>query len=158
MCLENGTWTEMMSETTFMRYGKGPNGKPHTLKPWALSLHVCSVLAKDISDMTSDDEHQQLHKDEIKARMTADATDKSNIRHKLQESIDPLDASTHSDGNIVQIVSGRIATDPTVNVHEAVAIGTETMKHYESTWPGRFRDTVPKKMRTMAITTKHIQV
>ena len=102
----NGTWTDMMFETTFMRYGKGPNGKPHTLKPWALSLHVCSVLAKYISDMTSDDEHQQLHKDEMKARMTADATDKSNIRHKLQESIDPLDASTHSDVNIVQIVSG----------------------------------------------------
>ena len=39
----------------------------------------------------------------MKARMTADATDRSKIRQKLQESIDPLDASTHSDGNIVQI-------------------------------------------------------
>ena len=47
---------------------------------------------------------------------------KAKIRHKLQKSIDPLDVSTHSDDNIVQIVSGRIATDPTVNVHEAVAI------------------------------------
>ena len=78
--------------------------------------------------MTSDDEHQHLHKEEMKARMTADATDRSMIGHKLQESIDPLDASTHpstySDGNNVQIVSCRISTDPTVNVHEAVAIGT----------------------------------
>ena len=72
--------------------------------------------------MTSDDEHQHLHREEMKARMTADATDKSKIRHKLQESPDPLDAPTHSDDNIVQIVSGRIATDPTVDVHEAVAI------------------------------------
>ena len=56
--------------------------------------------------------------------MTAYATDRSNIRHKLPEMIDPLDASTHSYGNIVKIVSGRITTDPTVNVHEAVAIGT----------------------------------
>ena len=64
------------------------------------------------------------------------------------------------DGNIVQIVSGRIATDSTVNVHEAEAgaIKTETTKHYESTWPGGFHDTLPKKMRTMAITNKHIQV
>ena len=154
----------MMIETTFMRYGKGPNGiigitlKPNTLKTWAPSLHICSVLAKDISDMTSDDKHQHLHKDDMKARMTADATDRSKIRHKLQESIDPLDSSTYSDGNIVQIVSGRITTHTIVNVHEAVAIGTETMKHYESTWPGGFRDTLPKKVSTMAITTKHIQV
>ena len=103
--------------------------------------------------MKSDDEHQHLHKEEMKARTTADATDKSKIRHKLQESIDPLD------GNIVQIVNGRIATDPTVNVHEAIAIGTEMIKHsYESTWPGGFHDTLPKKVRTMAITRKRIQV
>ena len=66
--------------------------------------------------------------------------------------IDPLAASTHSDVNIVQSVSGRIATDRTVNVHEAVAIGTEMMKHYESTWPGGFHDTLPKKVCTLAIT------
>ena len=46
-----------------------------------------------------------------------------------------------------------------MNVHEAVAIGTEMIKHsYESTWPGGFRDTLPKKVRIMAITKKHIQV
>ena len=99
-----------------------------------------------------------MHKEEMKARMTPDSTDRSKIRHKLQESIDPLDASTNSDGNIVQIVSGRIATDPIVNVHETVAIGTEMMKNYESTWPGGFHDTLPKKVHTMAITKKHIQV
>ena len=32
------------------------------------------------------------------------------------------------------------------------------MKHYESTWPCGFHDTLPKKVRTMAITKKHIQV
>ena len=69
--------------------------------------------------MTSTDQQQQLHKDEMKARMKADATDRSKIRQQLQEPIDPLDSSTHTDVNIVQIVSGRIATDPTVNVHEA---------------------------------------
>ena len=43
-----------------------------------------------------------------------------------------------------------------MNVHEAV--GTEMMKQYESTWPGGFHATLPKKVRTMAITKKHIQV
>ena len=153
----NGMWTDMMIEMTFMRHGKGPNGiisitlKPNTLKTWALSLHICSVLAKDISDMTSYDQHQHLHKEEMKARMTPEATDRSKINYYRSRSI-------HSDGNIVLNLSGRIATDPTVDVHEAVAIGTEMMKQYESTWPGGFHDTLPKKVRTMAITKKRIQV
>ena len=45
-----------------------------------------------------------------------------------------------------------------MNVREAVAIGTEMMKHYESTWPGGFHDTLPKKLRAMVITKKHTQV
>ena len=32
------------------------------------------------------------------------------------------------------------------------------MKHYESTWLGGFHDTLPKKVRTMAITKKHVHV
>ena len=61
----------------------------------------------------------------MNAWMTADATDRSKIKHKLHESIDPLDSSTHSDANIVQIARrGRIATGPSMDVHEAVSIGT----------------------------------
>ena len=101
--------------------------------------------------MTSYDEHQHLRKEDMKARKTADATDRSKINNYRSRSI-------HSDGNTVTIVRGRIATDPTVNVREAVEIGTEMMKHYESTWPGGFHDTLPNKVRTMAITKKHIQV
>ena len=69
--------------------------------------------------MTSND--KDLHKEALKARMKADATDKSKIRQQLQDLIDPLDESTRSDVNIVQIVSGRIAADSTMNVHEAVS-------------------------------------
>lgn len=32
------------------------------------------------------------------------------------------------------------------------------MRQYESTWPDDFHDTLPKKMHTLAITKKHIQV
>ena len=59
--------------------------------------------------MTSNDQHQRLHKEEMKARVTADATDISKFRQQLREPIDPLDSSTHSCVNIVQIVIGRIA-------------------------------------------------
>lgn len=85
--------------------------------------------------MTSYDQHKHLHKKEMKARMASDAVDHKKIREKLQDSIDPLDPSSHSHGDLVHVVSSRITTDPTVNVHESVSIGTEMMKQYESTWP-----------------------
>ena len=43
-------WSDMFIETTFMRYGHGPEGiieitfKPETDKTWALGLHICSRL------------------------------------------------------------------------------------------------------------------
>ena len=49
-------------------------------------------------------------------KMAAGVADRSMINQKLQDSIDPLDSSTHSDSNNFQIVSAIIATDPTVNV------------------------------------------
>jgi len=163
----NGIWSDMMIETTFMRYGKGPGGiigntlKPSTVKTWALSLHICSMLAKDFSDMiTGEKSNPNLHKEEMKSRMTSDANDRAKIGQKLQESVDPLDPSAHPEatGSIVQIVSGRIATDATVNVHDALAIGQKMMKDYETTWPDGFHTTLPKIVNTMAVTKKHIQV
>ena len=38
------------------------------------------------------------------------------------------DLLNHPHGNLVQIVSGRIAPDPTVNVHESVSMATEIMR------------------------------
>ena len=57
-------------------------------------------------------------------RITADAIDCSKIRQKLQISIDQLDPSIldHPHGNLVQIFSGRIDPDPTVNIHESVSM------------------------------------
>ena len=45
-----------------------------------------------------------------------------------------------------------------MKVHEAVSMGTEMMKHYESTRPGGFYDTLSKNVLTMAMTKKHTQV
>ena len=61
-----------------------------------------------ISDMTSDYQHQHLHNEEIKSRMTAYMLRTYRISGKNTLSIDPLDSSTHSDVNAVQSVSGRI--------------------------------------------------
>ena len=53
-------WTDLMSgdRTNFMRYGKGPRGligiavNPNAMTTWALSLHICCRIQKDIREMT----------------------------------------------------------------------------------------------------------
>ena len=60
--LWNGIWSDMFVESTFMRYGKGPQGiigvtmKPDMVKKWAYSMHICSHILQDLSDMA--DGHQ----------------------------------------------------------------------------------------------------
>ena len=109
--------------------------------------------------MTHEDKVQpRQHKEEMNSRIRTDAQDRSKIRQKFQESVDPLASSSHPDAaGIIQIVSGRICADTTVNIDEAVSIG-EMMEQYERTWPGGFYDTIPKKVHTMNVTKKHVQV
>ncbi|KAG0723221.1 hypothetical protein GWK47_043072 [Chionoecetes opilio] len=68
----NGIWSDMYIETTFMRYGHGKGGiigitlKPETLKTWALSLHLCSKLESNLSEIVDGDggNVQIIHKEE----------------------------------------------------------------------------------------------
>ena len=56
-CLWNGIWSDMYIESTFMKYVHGPGGiigitlNTNALKRWALSLHKCSHIIKDLVDM-----------------------------------------------------------------------------------------------------------
>ena len=59
----NGVCADMLSDddrTDIMRYGKGPRGligitvNPNAVKTWALSLHICCRIQKDIREMNLD--------------------------------------------------------------------------------------------------------
>ena len=162
--LWNGIWSDMLIETTFMRYGHGPGGiigitlKPETLKTWALSLHICSRLEQDIITLVGKEQDisQEAHKEEMKARIASDGADRQSIQNKLKLCIDPLDPSSHPP-TIVNIVSGQVADD-TVNVHDAVAIGTKQMQEFEKGWSEGFRSTISKKVKTVSDSKKHIKV
>ena len=110
--LWNGMWSDMFIETTFMRYGHGPGGligitvKPSALKHWALSLHICSHLIKDLAEMKDACKtfvQVNFHKDEMSARKKSDAKERESICEKLQTCIDPLNPSDHP-ANIINIV------------------------------------------------------
>ena len=106
----------MYIETTFMRYGHGPNGivgitlQPSALKRWALSMHTCSRLVQDVADMDKGytEKEVMIHKEERPARKKSDAQYRRNILHKLESCIDPMDPTNHPD-ELVNIVTGRVA-------------------------------------------------
>ena len=160
----NGMWTDMMIEATFMRYGKGPRGligitlKPNAMKTWALSLHICCRIQKDIREMTQHEmSTRNRHKEEMKSRMLSDANDREKLRNKLEESIHPVDSAPHPEEDILNIVSGRISPDE-VNVDRALEIGETTMKTFELSWPTGFNAPISTEVKTMQLMKKHVGV
>lgn len=127
--LWNGIWSDMFIESTFMRYGHGKGGiigitlNPETLKTWALSLHVCGQLVEDVSTMKESDSSsstQTTHKEETKARNSADTRDRKGLRRKLDMSINPMAPEQHPEA-CVNVVTGRFAP-ASVNVDRALIL------------------------------------
>ena len=132
--------------------------KLESLKTWALGLHICSCLEQDIISLVGKEQDisQEAHKEKTKARIVSDGADRKNIRDELKLCIDPLDPTSHPP-TIVNIVSGQVADD-TVNVQDAVAIGTKQKREFEKGWPEGFRSTISKKVKNISDSKKHIKV
>ena len=72
----NAKWSDMYIESTFMRYGHSPGGiiiitlKPSTLKRCELSLHLCSQIVRDISEMKDESRKVSVtvHKEKMPVR------------------------------------------------------------------------------------------
>ena len=163
--LWNGIWSDMMIETTFVRYGHAPGGivgitlTPETLKVWALSLHACIRLVYGLVEMTDEDTQYKVvttHKEEAKARIAEDKRDRDGIRQKLDTCNNPLDSAIHPSG-VVNVVSGQTGSTE-VNVHNAVRIGTEQMKVFESRLPQGLYKAITKTVVTMDHARKHVKV
>ena len=103
---------------------------------------------------TSDDVDR--HKEEGKARMDSDKKDREALRTKLSKCIDPLDPDQHPD-QIVNIVSGKNGTSA-VNVQDAVHVGVDKMKDFCQKLPQGLYDDIQKKVITMAVSKKHVNV
>ena len=73
--------------TTFIRYGDGPGGifgitlNEHAICRWALNLHICSRLTKDIADLKEvtlvEVDH---HREESPSIINADSDDRNDTR------------------------------------------------------------------------------
>lgn len=163
----NGIWSDMAIETTYMRYGHGQSGiigitlKPETLKTWAYSLHSCNTIISHLDHMRTQEQcrpiSQTHHKEETKARMKTDAKDRQALREKLEVCIDPLQTDNNQEG-LVNIVTGQLLTQPSLNVDKAAEIGSKQMEEFEKTWPASFHETLQKRVTTMALVQKNVKV
>ena len=160
----NAIWSDLYIETTFMRYGHGPNGivgitlQPSALKRWALSMHTCSRLVRDVADMDKGytEKGVMIYKEERPAQIKSDAKDRRNILHKLQSCIDPMDPTNHPD-ELVIIVTGRVAPG-TVNAGLSAQIGTGQLRKFEESLPDGFNRTISKNVVTMSFNRKALKV
>ena len=114
--LWNSIWSDMMIETTVMRYGHGPTGvkgitlNEKALDVWALSLHITTQLEQDFLSLKDyfADTTVVAHKEEGRSRIKSDAVDRDNIRKSLENCLHPFRTSTHPK-EIVNIYTGKLS-------------------------------------------------
>ena len=155
-----------------MLLGKGPTAgairlaiDEQQMTVMALGFATCGEAIKSFREMLFGDECNSnasdssnfKHKEETKGRITADAEDRENVRKYMKRIIDPLDPSSHPDGQLLNIVTGELA-DEKVNVHEAVAKGQEVIDNFKNTWPEGFYNTISNPVVLMEGKKKSIKI
>ena len=139
----NRIWTDMAIETTHMRYGHGRKGiigiilKPETLKTWTYSLHACNQVTNDLNEMRDKESlsAQIYHKEEMPSKIKADALDRKALCEKLELVIDQLDPQQQ---DLLNVVTGKVIRNPSVNVNKAILLGKKQMEPFEQSWLDSF--------------------
>ena len=158
--LWNGIWSDMMIETSYMKFGKGPSGiigqitKPRTLQIWAKSQHACSGVLQCLDQVREKDENlMTTHKEEKAGRIKADIIDKVKLRNFLKTCLHPLDVSNHPDAvqitkteqqseysgfpkALCNIYTGQISHSK-VNVNDSVEKGKKLMVQFQNSLPDK---------------------
>ena len=136
----NSTRSDMFIELTFIWYGHSQSGltritlNDNATKRLTLSLCSCSQLVRDLTTVRDDlSEHPTHHKEESKARIQADVSDRRKLRERLDRFTDPLDPACHSPTPF-NIVSGKLAAE-SANVQDALRISNNCMQACENKLP-----------------------
>ena len=138
----NGMWSDMIIDTTIMRCDHGPGGMvgltlhQNSLDKWALSMHMYSPLEHQLLQLKESSSEEVTRHKEGHDWIKSDNSDRENIRKMVEKSINPFLVDGHPK-EIVNIVSGRLSS-PSVNVDEAVDIGTRQQESFESSLPEKF--------------------
>ena len=146
----NGLWPDMAIESTYMRFGHASSGivgqamKPETVKTWAYSMSACCELTESLEKMRDKNLADNIHhKEEMTSRIATDEVDHSLLRKKLESSVDVFDHAQHPKDGLVHITSGKVITDPKVNVNDSLNEGKRLMQMFESKLPEGFYEPIP---------------
>ena len=141
----NGIWSDMMIETSYMKFGKGPNG---------ICQHSCSEVLQSLDSIREIHEiRMTTHKEEKDGRMKADLIDKVKLQNFLETCLHPLNCSNHPESTLCNIYTGQLSGIK-VNVNKSVEIGTKQMVSFQRSLPDGFRSTIKKEVVTMKETGK----
>ena len=152
---EHAIWSDMMIETTVMRYGHGPAGmrgitlNENALNRWARSLHISSVLEQSLVGLkeTSSTKDVLCHKEESHLRIKSDSKDRKQLRKYLATCINPLSVEDHRN-EIVNMHSGKLSTDQ-INEDSCVLVGKKQVKSFISALPDSFYNPLTMSVKTM---------
>ena len=90
---------------------------------WALSHCVCSKMVQDLCSLEARSKNEvTTHILEGKHQMESDEVLRNKLQEKISNVIDPLDPSPHPNGQLLNIVTGKIAPEK-ANVDQAVELG-----------------------------------
>ena len=131
----NSTWSDMFSETTFMRYGHNQGGlteispKDNAMQRWSIRLHTCSSYVISYITAMRNQTHRTLahYKEETPGRIQAASADRHTLREKLAQCTNSLDPNDQPPA-LFNIAIGRLA-ESSMNIHRAPQIWTSSMNH-----------------------------
>ncbi len=82
------------------------------------------------------------------SRLKSDNCDRSKIRIKLEQCINPLEPTQHP-ANLVNVSTGYINKCNAVNVEQAIDIGRQQMQTFVEKFPDSFHKTISKQVHML---------
>ena len=160
----NGIWSDMLIETTYMKFGKSSGGlvgitlKPKSVLRWAYSFHKLSSMIKDLKEISDKASTTWKHKEEYDERMKQDLKDRLKIKKKLASCINSLtETGGEFSAGVVNIASGKVTPAGQTNIHDCVKIGKEQMIEFRSGLPEGFNEKIPFSVKLAAKKTRKIK-
>ena len=163
---------DQFGEQTYIKRGKGSGGmkgistSPEQVAVWVNSFSVCAHLDIAMEHMYNeageeqkpqgevDGEEKNKHKEEGEGRRRLDEVDRKKIAVELKKYSHPLN---DQQPGVYNICNGQVAPD-TVNVQNALAIGSEQSRQFSASLSSELHNTIKKKVKTMELLKKAVTV
>jgi hypothetical protein len=104
-----------------------------------------------------DSQPSSQHKEEGAERIRKDAEDRVALRNQLAMSLHPLKEPQPTE-HLINIASGEVVRDASVNVFEAYNLGTLEMTKFGNKCPDHFHEPIKKTVVCMNVAKKHVKI